>query len=166
MGFREDRDSRFDALESDLGRRESRRSAVSESEDGETVGPSRRPICTTYVIWEETDIHGINVLIVRESRRHDSRITDGGTDALVEEQVSVSTLDTILRCVATLEDVEPTDLDELYRYVDPDALEALMNRSRANETGLVVEFEYEGYLVRARSGTVVEVFETAGSDID
>ena len=134
---------------------------MSESEDGDTVGPPRHPICTTYVIWEETDIHGIKVLIVRETRRHDSRITDGGTDALVEERVTVSTIDTILRCVAALEDVEPTDLDELYQSVDPEALEALMNRSRSKETDLVVEFVYEGYLVRARSGTVVEVFETA-----
>jgi len=79
----------------------------------------------------------------------------------VEERVTVSTIDTILRCVAALEDVEPTDLDELYQSVDPEALEALMNRSRSKETDLVVEFVYEGYLVRARSGTVVEVFETA-----
>ena len=166
MGFREDRDSRFEAPERELGRRESRRSAVSESEDGDTVEPPRHSICTTYVIWAETDIHRIKNLIVRETRRHDSRITDGGTDALLEERVTVSTIDTIVRCVAALEDVERTDLDELYRYVDPDALETMMDHSRANETGLVVEFEYEGYLVRARSGTVVEVFETAGSDID
>ena len=103
---------------------------------------------------------------MRDTRNHDSAVADGGTDALVEERVPVSTVDTILRCIATLEDVEPTELDELYRYVDPDALDAMMDRARANDTDLVVAFDYEGYRVRARSGIIVEVFETPDSDSD
>jgi hypothetical protein len=86
---------------------------------------------------------------------------DPGTDTFSTihdwgDDTPISTV--IVRLVAELEDVGPTDLDPLHDFVDPDALDRLVapKRDGTPRTGAHVSFRFEGYHVTVRGdGEVV-----------
>ncbi|MDS0300748.1 hypothetical protein NDI76_18525 [Halogeometricum sp. S1BR25-6] len=67
--------------------------------------------------------------------------------------------ETVVREVASLENVDPVELDPLLDVVDPEALDALVreegDRSRVQ---LRIEFVYHGYEVVITSAGTVDVF--------
>lgn len=66
--------------------------------------------------------------------------------------------ETVLQAVASVEGVEPHELDPpLYEAIDPDALERVFD-GRA-EGAVAVAFEYQGYRVQVADGGAVTVAE-------
>ncbi len=64
----------------------------------------------------------------------------------------------VVEAIATLEDVSPLELDPLYNYVDPDALNLLFTDREEAPTGPTVEFVVEGWLVQADAAGTVSVY--------
>lgn len=62
----------------------------------------------------------------------------------------------IIKTVAAISNVDPTDLDPLYPAIDPDALDSLFRRESA---GTSVEFTYVGYLVNITGDGVIKMRE-------
>lgn len=60
---------------------------------------------------------------------------------------------TIVRAVADVDDVDPTELPPLYEAIDPDALDAVF-RGRSDGS---VTFDYSGYTVTVRENAEVTV---------
>lgn len=83
---------------------------------------------------------------------------------MMSRQRSVRPTTAIVRAVATVRGVDPTDLQRpLFEAVDPDALDALFD---SNLDGMSVSFEYHGHRVELRGdmtvlvdGTVVDPSE-------
>ena len=67
----------------------------------------------------------------------------------------------VIRAVAAVEGVEPTELDVLHDTVDPDAIDQLAGT--ANE-GVEITFQYNGYEITVRSDDVLVLWvgDTAG----
>lgn len=67
----------------------------------------------------------------------------------------------VVGAIAALEDCPPTELDPLYRYVEPDALNRLFEHARSGAEGLLdaVAFTIDDYAVTVRGDgdVVVEV---------
>lgn len=84
------------------------------------------------------------------------------------ESESVSTA--VVRAVANVEDVPPSEIPPLYDHVDPDALDALVDRSGEFTGGVVrITFTYLDYrLTVTQHGTVVvtNVQELSGEKWD
>ena len=60
--------------------------------------------------------------------------------------------------VASATDSDPTELPPLYGWIDPDALDALVERMSAGE----VRFEYAGHDVSVRDDESIDVVELSG----
>lgn len=61
----------------------------------------------------------------------------------------------VVRALATVEDVDPATLDPLFRYLDPDALDALFEEPIIGDVGLVVTVTVDEYrVVVHEQGTV------------
>lgn len=61
----------------------------------------------------------------------------------------------VVRTVAEYEDVHPCDLEPLYRSIDPDPIERLVESGSLS----VLSFEYAGFLVEIRGGSRVVLAE-------
>ena len=70
----------------------------------------------------------------------------------------VSPTTAIAESIADVEGADPADLDSLYAYVDPDALEALLFRE-AGTTDVAVRFTFGDYVVRLTSDGSLSLFE-------
>jgi hypothetical protein len=66
--------------------------------------------------------------------------------------------ETVIRAVMDVSGESVDDLEPLFRTVDPDALNALVD----GRTGVEATFAYEGYRVTVRPGEVVVAAEPVG----
>jgi len=76
---------------------------------------------------------------------------DGGSDRTVAEA--------IVTAVAAVADEDPNSLEPLYRTVDTDALEKLLDPPTARDEHLQVAVDYAGYRVVATGDGRVDVYE-------
>lgn len=66
----------------------------------------------------------------------------------------------LLEAVADIKDVDPTDLDQLDKYVDPDAVDAVFEPTRGRRgTHGSLSFVYEGLLIIVHSDGEIEFRE-------
>ena len=67
--------------------------------------------------------------------------------------------ETVIMAVAALTDSEPTELDPLYDFVDPDAIDALFRHAatRDRRTNHRLSFLYHGYDVRIRCDGAIRI---------
>ncbi len=65
----------------------------------------------------------------------------------------------IVELIADHQGVEPRDMESLYGYVDPDALERLLLKGAGTDTDVVVRFSFVGYDVRLGSDGSLALFE-------
>lgn len=72
-----------------------------------------------------------------------------------------STLQAVVSAVSAVEGVEPTELESLHDHIDPDALDALLDRPVViGKGGIIgVKFPYSGYLVSVRNNGSITIFE-------
>ena len=71
---------------------------------------------------------------------------------------SESVNEAVVQTIATLENVDPTEIEPLYDSIDPDALEALIERGSRHQSETAVEFDYSGYRVRVSTTGELHVF--------
>lgn len=74
--------------------------------------------------------------------------------AAADESLSTS----IIRGIATLDDVEPESVDPLYSVIDPDALDALFKPGFSGRPR--VEFQYNGCEVKVTGDRKIEIRTT------
>lgn len=86
--------------------------------------------------------------------------TDGSRVRRLRHEGPGSVATTIVRAIADLDGVDPTEMDPLYGSVDPDLLQALLDDDR-RVTGDVM-FTYRGY--RVTVGTDGDIVITEASN--
>lgn len=68
----------------------------------------------------------------------------------------------IIKAVAAVEGVEPTEIEFLYERIDPDALDALFDGPVVGDGGTVgVEFGYSGHRVSVQNNGSITILENA-----
>lgn len=94
-----------------------------------------------------------------DERTDDSDATDGSTRCVSFDPGTDSVVETIATAVADLEDASPTEIEPLYRVVDTDALEAIVESvaTRPVPADAGVTVRYHGYTVSVHSYGVVEI---------
>ena len=102
--------------------------------------------------------HGNRITVPYENSKQS---VDGSTGKFVRrvDWRNVSPSMAVVEAVATATDREQQELDVLYDYIDPDALDRIFED--ASGTNVEVTFTFEGTQVAVRSGGAVFV-ETAG----
>lgn len=86
-------------------------------------------------------------------------VTDGGDKFVTECASDESIVQAVIRGIATVKGVDPTDLEPLYREIEPEALEALMTHADELDYAVGVEFTFDGYAVLVRSGGRIRIDE-------
>jgi len=74
-----------------------------------------------------------------------------------EKVRTVSASEAVIDRIADVEGVDATELTPLYDVIDPDALDALVERSDSSGSPLTVDFSYHGYDVTVTGSGVVDV---------
>lgn len=85
--------------------------------------------------------------------------TEQQQNTLTMERDSSERMSTVLiEAVASIRDVTATELDPLYETIDPDAIDALCDRSKT-ENPLEISFQYEGCGVSVSGNGRIELVE-------
>lgn len=82
------------------------------------------------------------------------------------DEASIAPSIAVIEMLAHIRDSDPLELATLYRYVDPEALDALYVKAANGfrEGEVVVAFTYDGQSIRVKSGGVIEI--SSGTDTD
>ena len=90
-------------------------------------------------------------------------VADGGIEihAAYDEPHAVTTQ--LVRTVAAIDGVSPSDLDSLYDAVDPESISTLLSHAADNECPISIEFTYEGYTIVVSDSGRIHVHEGGSS---
>jgi len=82
----------------------------------------------------------------------------GGDDQLIRQRIPPDGEPSaaVIRAVAAVEGVEPTELDVLYDTIDPDAIDQLAG---IGNEGVKITFQYNGYEITVRGDDVLFLWE-------
>ncbi|MFP9192677.1 HalOD1 output domain-containing protein [Natronosalvus vescus] len=88
-------------------------------------------------------------------------VADGGIEihAAYDEPHAVTTQ--LVRAVAAIDGVSPSELDSLYDSVDPESVSKLLSHAGEHDCRLSIEFTYEGYTIAVSDSGRIHVRDGA-----